>query len=363
MTKHDEDEDLQEASEESEQRPELRGGGDNLDHQRFHPRRRPNFEAMKHRLSPGRRADTEYSFDRVAALNPSWVHCSTTFRGQPPLTPAAVAQNSNLNLNLTVVTSLQMRILSWLDSITLDSTSGQESWSSPRIHDDGDAAQLVQFGESLSPKEPPSLSGLSLRGGADNCDEHLQQQRERRIGSFQCWRRVLYDQLLAGADATRPIWIPGQVSCGPPTLRNWQGPREAAYSMRVFTSFPDPGVDRRATIERWLDTVILEGTDRRHTRLVTTLEKNGEFPTMVLQLTSNDAMDLALAFWEDSSLALEMGEAGQDLATEQDVPIAQTGGHHHNGLDTYLTVPGLDSNVHSVSDVDTFRSLVLTLQS
>jgi hypothetical protein len=41
-----------------------------MDHQCFHPRRRAAFEAMKHHLSPTRRADTEDCFDRVAALNP-----------------------------------------------------------------------------------------------------------------------------------------------------------------------------------------------------------------------------------------------------------------------------------------------------
>jgi hypothetical protein len=82
-----------------------------MDHQCFHPRRRAAFEAMKHHLSPTRRADTEDCFDRVAALNPSWVHCSTTIYGRAELTPAAVAQHSNLNLNITIVTSLRMRIL------------------------------------------------------------------------------------------------------------------------------------------------------------------------------------------------------------------------------------------------------------
>jgi hypothetical protein len=108
ITKHDDD--VEDPNDESEQRPELRGGGDSEDYQRFHPRRRANFESVKHRLSPITRADTEDCFDCVATLNPSWVRRSTTLWGQLPLTTAAVAQHSNLNANLVVTLNLRTRI-------------------------------------------------------------------------------------------------------------------------------------------------------------------------------------------------------------------------------------------------------------
>lgn len=228
--------------------------------------------------------------------------------------------------------TLQKRIFHWLNSINSDSTSREEPRSSPHVRDDDlEALQLEGLGGSISPRGPTTssdlgMSGLSLRGGADHLHRHSERRQDRRLGFLKHWRIVLSDQLLEGAPATRPIRIPGQVRYGPRFLEDGLRPTDEAYPTRVFTNLPDPKADRRAAIQSWLYTAILEKIDQRHTQSAFSFENNGEPSAIVLPLTSvaNNAVDFALASAQDSPFAIGVNETdqGSQIAQEEPVPVA-----------------------------------------
>jgi hypothetical protein len=209
------------------------------------------------------------------------------------------------------------------------------------------------------------MSGLGLRGGADSLHRDSERQQHRRIGFLKYRRSVLSDQLLAGADATRPIWSPGQVRYGPRSLKDRRGPRDEAHSKRVFTNFSEPRVDRRAAIESWLDTVILEEIDQRHTRPAISFEDAGGPPAIVLQLTSapSDALGLALACAQDSSLAMGVDEIEHKSPIAQEEWVTKAESACDSCYKTLSPVPELESSEYNVSHADIVRDSVLILQS
>lgn len=247
---------------------------------------------MKHRLSRAERENREDCFDRIAALNPSWVNCSITLYGQPPLSLAAVAQNSNLNVDLE--RTPRRRILQWLSLITPDSTSGQRPWSSSHIHDD---------------------------------DEDGECRLKRNIRALQAWRVALIAELLEGVDVTRPMRMPGQVKSA-----------NGSHPMRVFTTLKDSRADRRAATERCFDTAILQEIDQRHTGPATLLESFEGPPAIVLQVTS-----------AANDLELEVDESGQELPIDQDGPVARAKRDDDSGHGAFPTGPDSDSNECSTS--------------
>ncbi|KAF1928241.1 uncharacterized protein M421DRAFT_156955 [Didymella exigua CBS 183.55] len=334
--------DLKNLSEESKQLPELRGGGDNREFERYHPRERANFEAVKHRLSPEKRRHIERWFDRAADLNPSWVHRSTTVYGQPPLTTTAMAQHLSLSTVLKI--SLKTKVERWLNSINNDSLPEHEPSTPPDVSDDEHAR-----GDGNGQKGVETT--LVLRGGGDNYEWDLQHERRRIVIYLQDRRRLVLLELLEGADTGTPIRMPEQIRYG----------RRRAYPLEAFASFLDTKVDRRTVIERWLDTVVLEETVvasredqpilRGRVQLLTSLENISPL-CIELQLTSaaNDALELALAASEGYLFTIAVDEIDQELSSEQNEPIAQAEDLHDSGFWSSATSPGLDNDGQSPSE-------------
>lgn len=253
-----------------------------------------------------------------------------------------------------------------MDSITIDwaqPAPEHEPWRSPDVSVSGDAEEIGNNGED-GIKQEVAETLLMLRGGGDRSDASPWHNSRPTTGCLQDSRRGILSKLLKDANVERPLRVPGEIREGLVTT----------YTLDLFTHLETSEINRKTVIERWLDTAVLDETEkvvkaellifRRWTQPWTSSDYVYP-PYEELQFTSaaDGALELALAASEDSSSVIEVDEVNSESSTEQNGSREQVENLHGGTHETSATSHEPESDVQSVSYAPTSHDPSLTRES